>query len=145
MSGIGDNYFQFPLCALAFCATEKERLEHVIEFGFVDAGFTMFQKLDQDMRRLKAREFSDDSDTPRDFCKTNLDHVATMLGARGIGIIVGSVRHSLERWRMLSEFRNQSSAKYGPDAELRIRQELASEVCDQTGISYREFAVLCAV
>jgi len=47
------TYFQFPLCALAICETEKERLEHIISFGFIEAGIAMFRKLDAEIRNRK--------------------------------------------------------------------------------------------
>jgi hypothetical protein len=144
MSDASDSYFQFPLCALSFCATEHERLEHVISYGFVDAGNTMFRKLNQDMRRLKAEELQNDPSMPHDFSATKNDHVAAMIGAREIGITVGNVRWSLEHWKKLSEFRTEFERKYGPDVEVRVRKGLVFEARDNTGISYREFAVLCA-
>ena len=140
-----DSYFQFPLCALAYCDTEKERLDQIISFGFVDAGFAMFDKLDAEIRELKADELDNDSDVPSDFDKANSDHVAAMIGAKEIGINVSNVEYSLCNWRELSDFRNQFQAQYGRDAEVRIRKGLVFEARDKTGISYREFAMLCAV
>jgi hypothetical protein len=68
-----------------------------------------------------------------------------MIGAREIGICAGSIEAALGRWRKLSDFRNQFQAQYGRDAEVRIRKDLAFEVRDNRGLSYREFAILCAV
>jgi hypothetical protein len=140
-----DTYFQFPLCALAFGATEKERLEHIISFGFVEAGIAMFRKLDAEIREQKAKQFTTRSDTPQDYRKTNEHHVAAMIGAQEIGITVGGLEYSLNGWRELSSFRNQFQGRHGNDVQVRIRKGLVFEARDEEGISYRELAILCAV
>jgi len=140
-----DRYFQFPLCALACCNTERERLDQIIFFGFVDAGFVMFNKLHANLRKLKADELKICLHIPSDYREAKSDHVAAMFGAQEIGINVGSVVTALRHWHQLSDFQNQFQAQYGPDAQVRIKKDLVFEVRDKTGISYREFAVLCAV
>lgn len=141
-----DTYFQFPICALSFCATERDRLEHIISFGFIEAGMTMFRKLDPDIRKQKAAHFASVSGTPGDFRKTNSEHVAAMIGANEIGITVGSsLVYSMNRWTALSHFRNEFQMKHGNDVQVRIRKGLVFEARDGEGISYRELSVLCAV
>lgn len=140
-----DTYFQFPLCALGFCDTEKDRLEHIIAFGFIEAGVTMFRKLDAEIRKQKAEQFSNNSGTPNDYKRTNEHHVAALVGANEIGITVGSLGYSMQRWTDLSSFRNQFQTKHGNDVQIRIRKGLVFEARDNEGISYRELAVLCAV
>ena len=140
-----DTYFQFPLCALAFCTTEKERLEHIISFGFIEAGIAMYRKLDAEIRKQKAEQFANVPGTPDDYKKANWQHVAAMIGANEIGITVGSLAYSMQRWTELSNFRNQFQTQHGNDVLVRIRKDLVFEARDDTGISYREFSILCAV
>jgi hypothetical protein len=144
---VSDNgrFFQFPLCALAFGETERDRLEAIISFGFVDAGNKMFKKLDTDIRQQKAKEFCANFEKPDDYSQKNTWHVAAMLGAQEIGITVGNLGWSIERWRILAQFRDQFATKHGPDVEVRIRKDLVFETRDNKGITYREFAILCAV
>src|SRR4051812_8907724 len=54
--------FQFPLCALAFCEAERDRLERIISFGCVEAGMTMYRKLDEEIREQKAEQFSENQE-----------------------------------------------------------------------------------
>lgn len=140
-----DTYFQFPLCSLAFCETEKERLEHIISFGFIEAGVAMYKKLDAEIRKQKAEQFLNHSDTPDDYKRSNDHHVAAMIGAKEIGITVGSLVYSMNRWTELSEFRNQFQTKHGNDVLVRIKKGLVFEVRDDKGISYRQLSILCAV
>jgi len=140
-----NNYFQFPLCALAFCDSERERLDEIISFAFVDAGFAMFKKVAPEIRKSLGDDLKGRQGTPADYRKHDSDHVAAMLGAREIGINVGGVAHSLATWRKLSEARNQFQAQHGRDVEVRIRSELVFEARDKNGISYREFSILCAI
>ena len=92
---IGDTYFQFPLCALAFAAEQKVRLDHIIAFGFVDAGFAMLRKLPYEISAAKAETFATLPGRPYEYRKTKPEHVAALLGAQEIGITVGSLTHSL--------------------------------------------------
>jgi hypothetical protein len=140
------TYFQFPLCALAICETEKERLEHIISFGFIEAGIAMYKKLDAEIRKEKAWQFVSQSGTPNDYKRNNDHHVAAMIGANEIGITVGgSLVCSMNRWTALSDFRDQFHAKHGNDVLVRIKKGLVFEARDDEGISYRELSILCAV
>lgn len=141
----GDTYFQFPLCALAFCADQKERLDHIISFGFVEAGRVMLRKLPSAVRSEKAEFFAAWPQTPADYRKTKSDHVAAMLGAEAIGIKMGSLTGSLDCHQALTEFRFQFQQTYGCDVEVRVAKSLVVEARDGTGISYRELAILGAV
>lgn len=140
-----DKYFQFPLCALAFGEAETERLDHIISFGFVEAGIAMFRKLDEEIREQKAEQFANKSGTPSDYKKSNQHHVAAMIGANEIGVLPNSLSYTMQRWTALSKFRDLFQAEHGNDVQVRIRKDLAFEVRDKTGMSYREFAILCAV
>jgi hypothetical protein len=141
-----DTYFQFPLCALAFCDTETARLDHIISFGFIEAGVAMYKKLDSEIRSQKAETFASDSATPNDYKRNNWQHVAAMVGANEIGITIGgSLVYSMNRWIELSEFRNQFQTRHGNDVLVRIRKGLVFEARDNEGISYRELSILSAV
>src|ERR1017187_539367 len=139
------TYFQFPLCALAICETEKERLEHIISFGFIEAGIAMYKKLDAEIRKQKAEQFSNSSGTPNDYKRNNDHHVAAMIGANEIGVIPYNLAYSMQRWTGSSEFRNQFQTKHGNDVLVRIKKGLVFEARDDEGISYRELSILCAV
>lgn len=140
-----DKYFQFPLCALSFCATEKERLEHIISFGFIEAGIAMYKKLDTEIRKEKAEQFAADSGTPNDYKRSYDYHVAAMIGAKEIGVIPNNLVYSMQRWTEMSEFRNQFHTRHGNDVLVRIKKDLVFEARDDNGISYRELSILCAV
>jgi hypothetical protein len=139
------GYFQFPLCTLAMGGSYKERLGQIISFAFVEAGRVMVTKLAQEIRESLGEELLDYSDTPSDYHKTNSSHVAAMLGAREIGIRPGSLENSLRNWRTASQFIGKFQSQHGSDATVRVKKDLVFEVRDNQGMSYREFAVLCAL
>src|SRR5438094_5804944 len=48
------RFFQFPLCALSFPGSERERLDNIISFGCVEVGKKQWQKfrqIEKDLRR----------------------------------------------------------------------------------------------
>ncbi len=105
----------------------------------------MFQKLTPELRKTKAADLNDCSEMPNDFSKANTTHVAAMFGATEIGITICNLKHSLDRFRSLTNFTTQFEKTHGSDVKVRIRRDLPFEARDNTGISYREFAVLSAV
>ena len=146
MSDTGEKYFQFPLCALAYGEVERNRLDDIISYSFVDAGCTMYEKLSTEIRIVKAVEFEMAKGTPPDFSKNKYDHVAAMLGASATNVCIGGrISHSLKRHKELNDFKWRFEQKHGRDVEARIATRLVFEVRDKTGMSYREFAILCAI
>jgi hypothetical protein len=139
------HYFQFPLCALAFGMTERDRLDNIITYGFVSAGMKMYGRLDARLREEKAGELRQYAGTPNDYLPGRCQHVAAMLGAKEIGITVGSVADSLKRFAALDEFRTAFERINGKDAAVRIAKDWVFEARDGKGISYRELAVLCSL
>jgi hypothetical protein len=140
-----DHYFQAPLCALACGANEKDRMEYLISFGMVDAGLALLAKLSTASRKAKADEFKSSANTPNDYSKTDLQHVASMLGAEQIGIRIGNVVGSVERWKALSSYRDRFQSIYGRDVEFRIAKGYPFEVRDHAGMTHRELAILAAI
>ena len=139
------SYLQFPLCALAWGKDVRSRLEHVISFGVVDAGHVMFDRLNPETREMKACEFAESSDCPEDYDEADPDRVAAMLGAEEIGITFGrEIDYAIRRWETLTEFKSNFESRHGRDVRVRVAKDLVFEARDNTGISYREFAVLCA-
>jgi hypothetical protein len=145
MSDLGKTYFQFPLCALAFGANEKDRITRIISFCCLDAGFVMFHRLSPEIRQRNAHEFAAALDRPIGYSKTRSDHVAAMLGAREIRVRFSNLSGLLSEWQQLSTFKSTFETTYGRDVEVRIVNPLVFEVRDNAGMSYREFAVLCAI
>ena len=145
MRNNNENYFQFPLCALAFGDAEVARLDHIISFGCVDAGYVMLNRLSPESRKEVAIKFSQIEKCPAGFSKSNPNHIAAMLGAEAIGVTFGNIGYSVESWNAVSNFKRNFEAKHGRDVEVRIAKTLAFEVRDKAGMSYREFAALSAI
>jgi len=145
VNATGENYLQFPLCALAYGAEVKPRLENLIGYGFVEAGHVLLNRLTGDVRALKIDELSR---LPKLPTGTNLkkdDHVAALLGSRQIGITFGYMPGVMEEWQTLRSFRWDYEKVNERDVEVRIAKDLVFETRDNRGMSYREFSVLAAL
>ena len=142
---MSESYIQFPLCALAYGSNETIRLDRILSFGFVNAGKSMWQKLDDDEREDIAEAFEEDCKTPNDFSKHDVEHVAAMIGARNVAVSPSSLERSLANWKILDDFRLKFEAKNGTDALVRVKTDLVFEARDKKGITYREFAIFCAM
>jgi hypothetical protein len=120
-------------------------MDNIISFGLVDAGMAMYKKLGIDGRKLKAEEFASSPTKPSDFRKTDWNHVAAMIGAQEIGITIHEVANSIRVWNQYDDIRHLLQSKHGRDVEVRVLSGLVFEVRDKKGMSYREFAIFCAI
>jgi hypothetical protein len=124
IAAMGENkgYFQFPLCLLAFGRDCKERLEHIVAYCLYEQA------------RRRNPKF------PNSARKTSLDEAATFLG-----VTIGSHESTIYRWKEADRFAFAWEGRYGKEALVRIGTTLLREAHDKTGVSYREFSVLCAI
>ena len=120
--GESKGYFQFPLCLLAFGKDYKERLEYIVSYCLYEQA-----------RRTNAK-FS------RPAGKTSLDAAATFLG-----VTIGSHQSTTFRWKEADRFVCGWEQRNGKDALVRIGTTLLWEAYNATGVTYREFSLLCAI
>jgi hypothetical protein len=137
-----DTYLQFPLCALAFGNDERERLEHIISYGLIEAGFSLLRKMPPAIRQQKLASYRQ---TPSDYDSRKDAHQAAILGFDAIGVSCLSIKSTIARWNALRAFLNEFEGRYGRDAEVRLRKDLVFECRDKQGISYRELTLLAAL
>jgi hypothetical protein len=116
------GYFQFPLCLLAFGAEYKERLQAIISYCLCEGARRRNPKFSKSAR------------------STSLDDAATFLG-----VTIGSHDSTICRWKEADRFVCQWRRRYGKDALVRIGTTLLWEAYNDTGLTYREFSVLCAI
>jgi len=117
-----NGYFQFPLCLLAFGEDYKERLEHIVSYCVCEQA-----------RRTNPK-------FPRSARNASLDDAATFLG-----VTIGSPDSTLSRWKEADSFVCRWERHYGKDALVRIATSLLWEAHNNSGVSYREFSILCAI
>jgi len=120
--GKNNGYFQFPLCLLAFGENYKDRLRAIISYC-----------LCEEARRRNPK-------FPKSARNTSLDEAATFLG-----VTIGSHDNTIRRWKDVDRFVCQWEHRNGRDALVRIGTALLWEAHNNTGVSYREFSVLCAI
>src|SRR5439155_3469510 len=77
---------------------------------------------------------------PRSARKTSLDEAADFLG-----VTIGSHESTICRWKEADRFVCEWERRNGKDALVRIGTTLLWEAYNGTGVSYREFSVLCAI
>ena len=120
--GTKNGYFQFPLCLLAFCEAYKDRLQHIVSYCVCEQA-----------RRTNPK-------FPKSARNRSLDEAATFLG-----VDIGTSDSTIGRWREADRFVRQWEGCYGKDALVRIGTSLLWEAHNNTGVSYREFSILCAI
>lgn len=134
-----DKYLQFPLCALAFCPDAKDCLEHIISYGFIEAGASVVRSADTE----KLKELCSCHSLPKTMYKSW--DLAAEIGAGMCGITIGSRECSLKRHSALASHLGEWEKRYGKDGSVRVRKDLCFEVRDKDGMTFREFRVLCAI
>jgi hypothetical protein len=124
IAAMGENkgYFQFPLCLLAFGKDDKDRLEHIVSYCLCEQA-----------RRTNPK-------FPRSGRNGSLDEAATFLG-----VTIGSHESTIFRWKEADRFVCEGERRNGKDALVRIGTRLLWEAYNGTGVSYREFSILCAI
>ena len=145
MTNTVEHYIQFPLCALAYGAEMRPRLEALIGYGCVGAGHVLLNRLTGDVRALKIAELSRLPKLPTGTNLKKADHVAALLGEHQIKIQIHDLPTLVKRWDDLRTFRYSYEVSHGRDVEVRVEKKLVFETRDNQGMSYREFSVLAAL
>jgi hypothetical protein len=116
------GYFQFPLCLLAFGEDYKQRLQYIVSYC-----------LYQQAKRTNPK-------FPRSARNGSLDEAANFLG-----VSTRSHSSTITRWKGADSFVCRWERHYGRDARVRIATLLLWETHNKSGVSYREFSILCAI
>ena len=109
------TYFQIPLCAFAFGASDKERLDAISCFGVVEAGQKRWSNLAEPQRRALLNELTQAGKIPRDFRPRNPRHVRAVFGADMLNVRFGSVCDTLSMHDELLLFRESFERQHGTD------------------------------
>jgi len=116
------GYFHFPLCLLAFGEDYKQRLQYIVSYSVCKQANRTNPKF------------------PRSARNGSLDEAATFLGVN-----IGCYDSTISRWKEADGFVRRWEQRYGKDALVRIGTSLLWEAHNNTGVSYREFSILCAI
>jgi hypothetical protein len=139
------RFFQFPLCALSFPGSERERLDQITSFCCLEVGKRQWQKLSQTEKDLWRQ-------IPPSliYCTCEIDlgndaHQEAVAGARLLEIKIGNIHGVLASHERLSHFIREFERKHGADAQVRLETKLVFEARDNKGLSYPELTVLAAI
>jgi hypothetical protein len=133
-------YFQFPLCALAFPASNGERLNNAISYCCVERGKRLWNK------HVQYRELC--RERPPDWCRSTLKkdaHVQAVLGCESLKVSCLGLETMITQHSAFARFVKDWEQRHGTDAKVRIATHFVFEARDHKGISYVELAVLCAI
>jgi hypothetical protein len=119
---VSKGYFHFPLCLLAFRRDYKDRLQHIVSYCICEHA-----------KRL--------TEAPADVPSATKIYDA----ARFLHVNVTSPEATVDRWKAAKRFIRIWENRFGRDASVRIATALLWEAHDNTGVSYREFSILCAI
>lgn len=140
-----EPFFQFPLCALAYGGTPKERLNAILDYAVLETGETIWRGYDTVGQKLLVSSWKNDTRLPADI---NLDrplHQAVMAGATSLRVRMPPLDQLVRRHDDLMRFVNKHGDLYGASPQVRIRHDLFFEARDGKGVSYPEFTVLAAI
>ncbi len=140
-----DQYLQFPLCALSFGETTYQRLNAILDYGVVHAGIRLWQKESADEKSRFLAFLPHRSKIPQGFEPNDPRHCAVLYGIEKVGVIYSNLDGLLVGHGTLEAFKNEFERRFGRDATVRIRKKWLFQARDGKGLTYREFAVLCAI
>ena len=107
------RFFQFPLCALSFPGTERERLDHIISFCCLEVGkqqWQQFKQIEKDLRREQP------PDQIRCQCKIDLRndvHQQAVAGAQRLKIIIFEINGIVADHARVAPFIREFQRKHG--------------------------------
>jgi hypothetical protein len=140
-----EPYFQFPLCALSFGKTEFERLNAILDYSLVTKGWILYRKLPVQKQNEFLATFRQSGKLPEG-CNTSFwQHCAALYGSGIIGLTLGDFLAGIERYNRMREHIARFEKVHGTDSQVRIRRTWLFDARDGRGLTYREFAVLCAI
>jgi len=140
-----NNYFQFPLCALAYGQTVHARLNSMLDYGLVDKGWKLFSKLSVEQQKQFLTKARQSRKIPNDCNTADWSHRGALYGAEIIGVTIHSLLPTVERYQQLHVHVTDFEKLHGRDALVRIKRGWLFDTRDCKGITYREFSVLCAI
>jgi hypothetical protein len=138
-------YLQFPLCALSFGQTVEVRLGSILAYSVVEAGFKLFQKLTADQQLAFLATTEQAGETPAGFNSSLWSHRAALYGADVIKVTFGNFCSALQKHLELRDYIKKYEVRNGRDPFVRVKSDWLFDARQGRGMSYREFAVLCAV
>lgn len=140
-----ESYFQFPLCALAYGSTIKERFQEILAFCVMEVGEAVKAKVTQDIIEEHIRNARGEGSVPTDFRGNMHRHIEAVLGARTTNVRLGSVEATIRQHKSLGDFIERFEFAYGRSPLVRIKTEFVWDILKNDGMSNRELTILCAV
>lgn len=135
------TYFQFPLCALAYGAEPKQRLDELISFCCVEVGYKESAGMTLAEKKTKADKLNH---KPGGFHQSNSAHLSLVIGMLKLNVGHGVAQTFLEEHERLRGFIRNMNSQHGYSPFVRIRSDLFWEARNGE-MDYRRFSVLCAV
>src|SRR5262245_41152164 len=139
------QYFQFPLCALAYGRSLQERFDVIIHYGIAEAGKVLWQRLKPADQNAYLRSWRQRNRVPSDFEIQNAEHLAIMCGAEIIGVQLPFIKSVVRDHDALRQFRRAFEDRFGADAEVRLRSGFIFEARDGKGMTPCELFILAAI
>lgn len=140
------NYFQFPLCTLAFGQNEQERFNAIIDYSIVELGRKAWNRLSSEKQQSYLDKWrGGNGGPPRDFRISDPFHCYVMLGSSIIGVSYSSIESFRKNHAALRDFHARYTSEHGKDATIRIRRDILFDARDKKKPTYREFSVLAAI
>ncbi len=142
---VENPYLQFPLCALAYDQEESARLNAILDFSVIEAGWKLFNKLPPIQQREFLRGKTVNRRNRNGINPNDWQQCAVLYGAHAIGVNYQHPDHVKMNYDRLRAYITDFEKRHGRDARVRIKRGWLFDTRDGNGLSYREFSVLCAI
>lgn len=145
MPKASDTYFQFPLCLLAYGKGVHTRLNDLVSFCCVETGKIIAKQNPQEECLIEADEKASQMGCKfKGYARENKKQVAALLGADLLKVQFSDVEIIVDEWERMDVHRFHFEKVHGCDVKVRISTVFLWDT-KNSGMSYREFSVLCAI
>lgn len=131
------SFFHFPLALLAAGKDEVAKLDLIIAWSTIHAGYHVEEKMGGEENAINQLEMRD---LPEGFLMDDWGHRAWALGKRVLGYSFTSPLRCIELYHKASAF----LSRFGKSPTVRVMADVIIDAC-KGKFSFREFSVLCAV
>ncbi len=138
---MSEKFLAIPVPLFSLTGDYKDVMQQMCSYCLVKAGHVERERMDEDTVEEKLEE----TKTPYGFNKNKTHHVETILGASLLNVSTQNVPSSVARYETANTAIQLAESHFGPSPLAFISSTLFWECHNGTGLSWREFTILCAV
>jgi hypothetical protein len=116
-----------------------------MDYALVEAGSRLWSKLSPNEQQGFLLKLKGQTNRPIGLDFKRATHIHALYGAATIGVTYHTIANLIEAHGRFSNFRADFQSRHGCDSLVRLKKDWLFDARDNRGLTYREFAVLCAI